>query len=449
MTIEVYADLAMRCALIKPWPALEPKLTLGLGKFSDDKILELGRYWARFVDKKYHGLGFAAEAGLAIKKQDVVENASASQEVNLASLRALKANPSDSSAPEPYKEHDFARGGAVTVCRNVVLRFEGPEKNNVRKKTIAEGTTGVIEGWADRNQKKVLLKLAVDFGEGEETLVHEASPNYLMLTSDYKLASTPVWPAAKGEEAETGDSLSSSGSGGQAHEVPDWALEQSQHEHVRVEPTLTNLLADDDKGMKRFFVTSRIGGCLEALLQTLPAFSDEDLQVVHRKGEKGIWKDELWTKRDFRAFELQLAPISSQLKDTNLTAAHHAIVGLPESGKCQHPDGKQFAFDGRGKTFMAEHGSISDGQRLGSFFWLVAKTGDSKAANMEMQSTAFECDYKLTLPAAKRRRTSHVSWVDMPEVPVYVNRKAIKENTQLVVYIAEKKADVKTAEDLE
>ena len=136
MTIEVYADLAVRCALIKPWPALEPKLTLGLGKFSGDKILELGRYWARFVDKKYNGLGFPAETGLAIKKHEQAENASASQEVNLAPLRALKANPSDSSAPEPYKEHDFARGDAVTVCRNVTFRFEGPEKNNFRKKTI-------------------------------------------------------------------------------------------------------------------------------------------------------------------------------------------------------------------------------------------------------------------------------------------------------------------------
>ena len=61
----------------------------------------------------------------------------------------------------------------------------------------------------------------------------------------------------------------------------------------------------------------------------------------------------------------------------------------------------------------------------------------------------FECEYKLTLPAAKRRKAYHVSWADMPEVPVYVNREPIKETTQLVVYTAEKKAEANAVEDLE
>ena len=48
-------------------------------------------------------------------------------------------------------------------------------------------------------------------------------------------------------------------------------------------------------------------------MESMPTFSDRDLQVVHRKTEKGLWEDELWTKRDFEALELQLAPVSSQL----------------------------------------------------------------------------------------------------------------------------------------
>ena len=64
------------------------------------------------------------------------------------------------------------------------------------------------------------------------------------------------------------------------------------------------------------------------MIEALPTFSDKDLYVVRRKTEKGLWKDELWTKRDFEALELQLAPVSSQLKDSNLMAAGHAVVGL-------------------------------------------------------------------------------------------------------------------------
>ena len=43
-------------------------------------------------------------------------------------------------------------------------------------------------------------------------------------------------------------------------------------------------------------------------MESLPTFSDKDLQVVHRKTEKGLWKDELHTRRHFEALELQLAP---------------------------------------------------------------------------------------------------------------------------------------------
>ena len=93
---------------------------------------------------------------------------------------------------------------------------------------------------------------------------------------------------------------------------------------------MRNLCADSEKALQCFLLRCRVGECLEALMESLPTFSDRGLQVVHRKTEKGVWKDELWTKRDFEALELQLAPVSSQLKDSNLMAAGHAVVGLPK-----------------------------------------------------------------------------------------------------------------------
>ena len=100
-------------------------------------------------------------------------------------------------------------------------------------------------------------------------------------------------------------------------------------------------------------------------MESMPTFSDKDLQVVHRKTEKGVWKDELWTKRDFEALELQLAPVSSQLKDSNLMAAGHAVVGLPKHGRGSHPDNTSLALDGRGRSSMAQKGSIDPEEHLG------------------------------------------------------------------------------------
>ena len=142
------------------------------------------------------------------------------------------------------------------------------------------------------------------------------------------------------------------------------------------------------------------------MMESLPTLSAKDLQVVHRKTEKGLWKDELWTQRDFEALELQLAPVSSQLKDSNLMAGGHVAVGLPKQGKGSHPDNTSLALDGRGRSSMAQKGSIDPEEHLGSFFWVVGRTSQQKEANMVMENVCFESTCKVSLPGPKRRKTS-------------------------------------------
>ena len=129
-------------------------------------------------------------------------------------------------------------------------------------------------------------------------MIHEAWPRNLKYTSDYH--------ASLG----TGEALpdASGASGSKDKKVPAWALEGCDPDCVKVEPSLRNLCADSEKALQCFLLRCRVGECLEALMESLPTFSDRDLQVVHRKTEKGVWKDELWTKRDFEAQELMLAP---------------------------------------------------------------------------------------------------------------------------------------------
>ena len=74
------------------------------------------------------------------------------------------------------------------------------------------------------------------------------------------------------------------------------------------EPSLKNLQADCDNNIKLMYLRSRIGMTMEALAESLLSYSDKDFLVVHRKNNKGLWKDELWTQRDL-AFEIQLGPI--------------------------------------------------------------------------------------------------------------------------------------------
>ena len=57
-------DLILRCLFSKPWPNVEPKVALSVGKFSVEKIEELGPCWAKVVDLRHPSIDFAASDGL-------------------------------------------------------------------------------------------------------------------------------------------------------------------------------------------------------------------------------------------------------------------------------------------------------------------------------------------------------------------------------------------------
>ena len=165
--------------------------------------------------------------------------------------------------------------------------------------------------------------------------------------------------------------------------------------------------------------------------------------MIHRKNDKGIWKEELWTKRDFAPCEIQFGPCSSQLKDTHLMASAHAIVGLPKHGRGAHPENQALALDGRGRTSMAKKEVIDSEEHQGSFFWLVGRTSEASQANLVFENISFELEVKMNLPAPKRKRVSSSSWEasELPQIPILLNKKAIKEpqeHTKLLVLQAPK-----------
>ena len=131
----------------------------------------------------------------------------------------------------------------------------------------------------------------------------------------------------------------------------------------------------------------------------VPKYSDKDLFVVNRRGEKGTWKSELWTKRDFEPLEIQLAPFSSQLKETHLMASAHAVVTIPKHGRGSHPANLSLALDGRTRNLMGMKGQLGHNEHRDSLLWVVTRTCEVKDANLVLDNITWSQAIKVNLPA--------------------------------------------------
>ena len=140
LEFSVYMDLLVMCLFAKQWPCdLDPKVSLPVGKFSEEKVKALGIHWAKVVDQKYPTLGFAAASGLLEESQ---EDPGQDPAVDLQRLRSLKRNLS--SCPDPDARR-FKRGDEVTVVRRMSWTIPQPGKPDFRK-DITQGTDGGHRG---------------------------------------------------------------------------------------------------------------------------------------------------------------------------------------------------------------------------------------------------------------------------------------------------------------
>ncbi|MCP3880551.1 MAG: hypothetical protein GY701_19500, partial [Sulfitobacter sp.] len=366
-----------------------------LGKFSVDKVHQFGVAWAKHLDKKYLELHFASTSGLEAKEDCAA--AEDSQEVVLGSLRTLSRDASDDK-PDSVAS-TLKRGDLVTVVRRMSWGVPYPGNEEYRK-DLVEGTEGVIEGWADVEQRQVLLKVSLELPNGSsKDVTHQCYPRNLQLTSDHKLQMA----GASEKDLKGADVKESKDAKKGPSSTPAWLLVGSDPAQVKVEKQWHKLSADNDKLNRAFWLRSRVGVCLAALYETLPAYTDKDLVVCHRQNDKGVWRDEVWTSRDFAPQELALAPLSSQLKDTHLTHASNAVVGIPKHGRGAHPDSSSLALDGRTRTTIAKEGSIDSSEHSGSIYWLVARTSDPSIANMTLESVSWEHNVSLSTTFKKMK----------------------------------------------
>jgi hypothetical protein len=240
------------------------------------------------VDLRHPGIDFVASVGLLVDVKKSVEKEEASKEVDCWGRRPVTKTLCD--GPDPDLDPKFKRGDDVTVIKRMTWTIPQLDAPKYRK-DILEGIEGVIEGWVDIEQRQVLLTVITDRPSGaNQSITKETYTKNLKLTKEYQ--------ESKGGHADPGKeqhSRSRAPSSAKADpcECLECALGESDASSVKTEPSFKTLHADCDMNIKLMYIRSRIGVTMEALAESLPSYSGKDFLVVHKKNNKGLWKDEL------------------------------------------------------------------------------------------------------------------------------------------------------------
>ena len=74
-------------------------------------------------------------------------------------------------------------------------------------------------------------------------------------------------------------------------------------------------------------------------------------------------------------------------------------------------------------------------KHVGRLFFLVERSVDESETNMTLDTVTWEYSAHLQLPLKKKAKQA-VEWKspDLPNLPLLVNKKALKEHTRLMVY---------------
>ena len=73
----------------------------------------------------------------------------------------------------------------------------------------------------------------------------------------------------------------------------------------------------------------------------------------------------------------------------------------------------------------------------------MARTSKASETNMSLENTTFEQTLKVTLPAAKKRKTTKNTWEssEMPSVLILINKTKIEKDMKLLMFLPEKKKE--------
>ena len=84
----------------------------------------------------------------------------------------------------------------------------------------------------------------------------------------------------------------------------------------------------------------------------------------------------------------------------------NAVVTLPKHGRGAHPQNASFALDGRSRAVMANKDMVDLEEHRGSLYWVVTRTADAKAVNLDVEMAQWTQSIQMTLPAPKKTQDS-------------------------------------------
>ena len=439
------ADLLVRCAFQKPFPA---HMNLkGLSRWTPEKVKTIKQIWAKATDAKYPDLCFLTATGLESLGADAADK-DLMERVSARSLKRIKSADGETAENDEGLAGDDDKGikigDNVTVIRRFTVTIQLLDKT-LHRKDVIENTKAIVKGYADLAHRQVLIEfdLAVPLKQGEKkttlkTIVDKTFPRNLELTEKYeadKVNETIEKAAAKAIEAPKPADAGAS----PASKSYKWLfehLEVKDHTEVKVDKDWIKRIADEDNLVRINTLRGKVAVGLHAIWLALPKFTPKDLVVCHRQNLKGAWEIEVWANRDFGVHELLIGAMAADIRERLWSKGSAVIIGLPQHGSSKHPEGKNMALDGRGRQVIAAEKTIDEGEHRGGLFWAIQarRTGElNQGHNMIIDTISMSSSYALKLPGGKKYKLDMES-KDLPTLPVMTNPNKIKMHTRLVVY---------------
>lgn len=447
------ADLLLRSALGKPFKANSSgKGVSGGGGMTEAKARQLSIAWASGVDQRYPDLQFTLQANLQpdLSVTPRCGDQESNLTVNISGL--LNEGKELSGELETNQEGEFQTGEEVSLIRRISAIIPLEHKANYRK-DIDRGTIGVFQEYVDEGKKQGLVQFKVkvpsDSGAScvRDITTKVSIRNITRPSPEEENETAGPAPRTGGPGESAGSDLPIGGApetaaASDAAELPEEFsfvnahLEESQRTEVRLEEDWTVLEDRTSDNQSLFFLRGHAAALSAAAIRGLPEYGKEDLLVLHRKiSGKLAWRTEVWTLRKFKACELMLPVFSTEIKDKYYTNLLHAFLSLPQHGPSRHPEGKQLAFDGRGRSRMVSAGSgVQPAEVRGLLCWTIERDS-GESANLDLAQVPCEMTVNLSTPGAgpSKKRKLSVAFNDkeLPEIPIIYNPKAIQANTKL------------------
>ena len=320
----------------------------------------------------------------------------------------------------------FVIGDKVACVRRYTVKAPIPGSPGF-KVDIVPGRQGIVTAWAADDHSKALVQFDVEVPKmykdkvsGKRWIKHTHA------VASWNLNRLDKYLASRAEEEER--NTVSDDESGESKAEDTLALTPRGHkwlnEHLdEKDRTRVTLLAkwsclaelhDEGEAMRAAYCKAGAMTTLRLAMQELKPLGKDDLLVCERESQTGKTR-EVWTKREFAAGEICLAPVTSTIMDRVWTAKRAASLDTPVGGAFSYPKKRTLAFDGRLDGVLDDQGS-------GNLFWTIERTQERSQANLVLQTASVSLAASVLLPMAKRVKST---WTpeELPQPRFLVNPK--------------------------